>query len=144
VRELGANAVIDHRTQDVAVELRKLSGGRGVDAIIDPVQGAGAKARRGGLRVGGRHVLCGHAAGLAQHDPDFYLYNHTLVGVNLGGYGAPEMMRMFKETQTAVARWMAEGLYRPNPAEVIGFEDVPAAITALANRDTVGRICVRI
>ena len=43
-----------------------------------------------GLLVpGGRHVVCGHAGGLIPHDPDFYLANHSLVGVDLGGYPTP-------------------------------------------------------
>ena len=98
---------------------------------------------RGGLRVGGRHVLCGHAGGLPMIDPEFYLFNHTLVGVTLGGYGAVETARMHDETHAAITDLLARGLYRPTPTEVIEFADVPDALTRLAARQTTGRVVVR-
>jgi NADPH2:quinone reductase len=142
-RELGAVEVIDHAKADVADELLRLTDGRGVDVIVDPVQGAQAEAVRRGLRVGGRHVLCGHAGGLEQIDPHFYLRNHTLVGVTLGGYGADEMRRINEETQQALDDLVAAGEYRPNPTEVVEFDQVPAALAALADRRTAGRVVVR-
>ncbi|MCU1398866.1 MAG: alcohol dehydrogenase [Acidimicrobiales bacterium] len=128
---------------DTATRLRELTGGRGVDVIIDPVQGPDAGAVRAGLRVGGRHVLCGHAGGLPSIDPDFYLRNHTLVGVTLGGYPPAEMQRMHVETQAAIDDLIARGLYRATPTEVIDFADVPDALTRLAARQTMGRVVVR-
>ena len=72
-RSLGADEVVDHTAGDVAAELRRLTDLRGVDVIVDPVQGDDATAIRASLRVGGRHVLCGHAGGLPLIDPHFYL-----------------------------------------------------------------------
>ena len=94
--------MVDHSTHDVADELLRITGGRGVDVIVDPVQGEQGAALRQALRVGGRHVLCGHAGGLIPHDPDFYLHNHTLIGVDLGGYPRDEMQRMHAEAQAAI------------------------------------------
>jgi NADPH2:quinone reductase len=143
VRELGAEAIV-HATQDPVVELRRLTDGKGVDVIVDPVQGPQAGALRQALRVGGRHVLCGHAGGLVPHDPDFYLWNHTLVGVDLGGYGAEEMQRMHAEAQAALSTWIAEGKYHPVVGKVVDFDDVREAIDELAHRGTTGRTVVRI
>jgi NADPH:quinone reductase len=143
VRSLGADEVIDHTTADVAAELRRLTDGRGVDVVIDPVQGDQAAAVRDGLRVGGRHVLCGHAGGLPMIDPHFYLHNHTLVGVNLAGYGPVEMRRMHEETQAGIDELMARGAYRPTPTRVVGFDDVPGALADLAARRTTGRVVVQ-
>lgn len=140
---LGAAQVVDTTNEDIGTRLRELTGGRGVDAIIDPVQGPDAGVARRGLRVGGRHVLCGHAGGLPTIDPDFYLFNHTLVGVTLGGYGPAEMARMHDETHVAITDLLGRGLYRATPTEIVDFGDVPDAITRLAARDTVGRVVVR-
>lgn len=140
---LGAMAVVDHARHDVGAALLELTDGRGVDAIIDPVQGADAAAARAGLRVGGRHVLCGHAGGLPPIDPHFYLRNHTLVGVTLGGYGPAEMRRIHDETQDALDGLLRAGRYRSTPTRVIDFDEVPAALADLANRRSTGRIVVR-
>ena len=142
-RSLGTDEVIDHTASDVAAELRALTDGRGVDVIIDPVQGGDATAVRAGLRVGGRHVLCGHAGGLPPIDPHFYLHNHTLVGVNLAGYGPVEMRRMHTETQAAIDDLMARGAYRSTPTRIVEFDEVPAALADLAARRTTGRVVVR-
>lgn len=143
VRDLGAEAIV-HTAQDPVAELRARTDGRGVDVIVDPVQGEQGAALRQALRVGGRHVLCGHAGGLVPHDPDFYLHNHTLIGVDLGGYPRDEMQRMHAEAQAAITGWIAEGRYRPIVGKVVDFADVREAIDELADRRTTGRTVVRI
>ena len=108
VRGLGAEP-IDHQNEDVVAAARQLTDGEGVNVIVDPVQGEGAGALRGALAPDGRHVLCGHAGGLYQHDPNFYLFNHTLVGVTLGGYSRPRMTEIHAETQAALDELVSAG-----------------------------------
>jgi NADPH2:quinone reductase len=93
---------------------------------------------------GGRHVLCGHAGGLTAHDAHFYLYNHTLVGATLGGYPREEMQRIHEETHAALSRLLSEGRYRPTVTRCVAFDAVPAALTDLAARRTLGRTAVRV
>jgi NADPH:quinone reductase len=143
VRELGAEP-IDHSAVDPGPALRAATDGRGVDVIIDPVQGEAGARLRTGLTNNGRHVLCGHAGGLIPHDPHFYLFNHTLVGVTLGGYSRPEMTRIHEETQTALSQLMAEGRYRSLVTRTVDFADVPQAVGELAARRSMGRVVVRI
>ncbi len=140
---LGARAV-DHSAGDFREGVHALTNGRGLDVIVDPVQGeAGARARDL-LVPDGRHVLCGHAGGLIPHDPHFYVRNHTLVGATLGGYPREEMTRIHAESQAAIVALVAEGRYRPLVSRTIAFADVPAAINDLDQRRTWGRVVVRI
>jgi len=143
VEKLGARAV-DHSAGDVVELVRAATNGRGVDVIIDPVQGEAGAHARDLLVPDGRHVLCGHAGGLIPHDPHFYVRNHTLVGATLGGYPRDEMARIHAETQAAIEQLMADGSYRPLVSRSVDFADVPAAITDLAERRTWGRVVVRI
>ncbi|HEY3672106.1 MAG TPA: zinc-binding dehydrogenase [Acidimicrobiia bacterium] len=143
VEGLGARAV-DHSTGDVVEVIRTATDGRGVDVIVDPVQGEVGARVRDLLVPDGRHVLCGHAGGLIAHDPHFYVRNHTLVGATLGGYPRPEMSRIHAETQREIDWLMADGQYRPLVSRVVDFADVPAAITDLAERRTWGRVVVRL
>ena len=143
VRSLGAEPV-DHLAVDVPTQVRALNGGQGVNLIVDPVQGEMGGRLRAALAPDGRHVLCGHAGGLLPHDPDFYLYNHTLVGATLGSYPRPQMQRIHAETHAALTRLFDEGKYRPLVTRVVDFADVPAAVTDLAERRTMGRVVVRI
>jgi NADPH2:quinone reductase len=140
---LGAEAV-DHAAGDFVAAVRAKTGGRGVDALLDPVQGAMGAAARWLLVPNGRHVLCGHAGGLLPHDPHFYMMNVSLVGVTLGGYPAEEMQRMDGEAQAEIERLLAEGRYRPTVQRCVDFADVPAAVADLAARRTLGRVVVRV
>lgn len=142
-RELGAESV-DHLDTDVVAGVRELTDGVGVNMIVDPVQGEMGGVLRGALAPDGRHVLCGHAGGLVPHDPHFYLFNHTLVGVTLGGYPRPEMVRIHAETHAALTELFEQGKYRPLVTRVVDFADVPAAVTDLAERRTMGRVVVRL
>jgi NADPH2:quinone reductase len=143
VEELGARA-IDHSTTDPVGAIRAATDGRGVDVIVDPVQGEAGALLRDLLVPDGRHVLCGHAGGLVAHDPHFYVRNHTLVGATLGGYPRAEMTRIHAETQAEIDYLMADGQYRPLVSRTVAFADVPAAITDLAERRTWGRVVVRV
>ncbi len=143
-RSLGAADTIDHSATDPVDGLRDLLGDRGLDVIIDPVQGAGAAALRGQLAPDGRHVLCGHAGGLEPIDPHFYVANVTLVGATLGGYPPPVMAEMFADANRALLAMLDAGTFRPTPTQVVEFDDVPAVLTEMAARRTIGRPIVRI
>ena len=143
VEGLGARAV-DHTTGDFVAGVRDVVGTRGLDVIIDPVQGEAGARMRDVLVPDGRHVLCGHAGGLIAHDPHFYVRNHTLVGATLGGYPREEMQRIHAETQATIEPLLTDGRYRPLVSRVVEFADVPAAVTDLAERRTWGRVVVRI
>jgi NADPH:quinone reductase-like Zn-dependent oxidoreductase len=62
-RALGAFEVINHRTQDVAEEIRRLTNRRGVDVVIEHVGEATWPAAVRSLTRGGRLVTCGATTG---------------------------------------------------------------------------------
>ena len=140
---LGADAV-DHSANSFVDSVRELTGGAGVDVVIDPVQGEMGLAAQSLLRPNGRRVLCGHAGGLIAHDPHFYMYNHTLIGATLGSYPREEMRRINVETQEALEKLIVEGQYRPTVERVVDWLDVPEACNDLAERRTLGRVVVRV
>jgi NADPH2:quinone reductase len=143
-RRLGAAVTVDHSSGDPVDGVRELVGDRGIDVIIDPVQGAeGARLRRL-LAPDGRHVLCGHAGGLEPIDPHFYVDNVTLVGATLGGYPPSQMATMFDAASTCLVKMLAEGTFRPVVSQVVGFAEVPRVLTEMAERRTIGRPVVRV
>ncbi|MCZ6890949.1 MAG: zinc-binding dehydrogenase [Chloroflexi bacterium] len=62
-RELGADHVINYKTEDVAKVVRELTDGRGVDLVIDHVGEATWEQSLGSLRKGGRMVSVGATSG---------------------------------------------------------------------------------
>jgi NADPH:quinone reductase-like Zn-dependent oxidoreductase len=61
--EMGADEAIDYSEQDVGKEVRKLTGKRGVDLVVDSAAGASVDSSLRALRKGGRLVLAGATAG---------------------------------------------------------------------------------
>jgi NADPH:quinone reductase-like Zn-dependent oxidoreductase len=62
-RELGADAVIDHRREDIARETRRLTGGRGAEIVVEHVGEATWDASVKSLARAGRLVTCGATTG---------------------------------------------------------------------------------
>jgi NADPH2:quinone reductase len=142
--DLGAADTVDHSTVDLVDGIRELVGDRGLDVIIDPVQGSDAPRLRGLLKPDGRHVLCGHAGGLESIDPHFYIANVTLVGATLGGYRPDVMAEMFADAGAELSAMLDAGTFRTTATQVVEFDDVPKVLTDMAARRTIGRPVVRI
>jgi NADPH2:quinone reductase len=144
---LGARAAVDHSQAedgDFRALVRLATDGRGVDVVVDPVQGEMGALAQQLLVPNGRHVLCGHAGGLQPIDPHFYMYNRTLVGATLGSYPRDEMRRIHEETHAALVDLLDTGRFRPQVTQSVAFADVPAALTELAARRTMGRVVVKV
>jgi NADPH2:quinone reductase len=67
-RELGADHVIDRKRENVAERVQAITGGRGVDAIIDPVGGPSIPGNVALLAPCGTLVVYGGLGGKAQLD----------------------------------------------------------------------------
>jgi len=85
-RVLGADEVLNHRTQDVATEVRALTGKRGVDVVIDCVGEATWASSLGSLGKRGRLVTCGGTSGpMVQTDIRRLFWNQwTIMGSSMG------------------------------------------------------------
>jgi NADPH:quinone reductase-like Zn-dependent oxidoreductase len=85
-REIGAYDVINHRTHDVGDEVRRLTGKRGVDIVIEHVGVATWEQSVKGLARGGRLVTCGATTGYdAKIDLRFlFTRQYTIMGSYMG------------------------------------------------------------
>jgi NADPH2:quinone reductase len=144
-RRLGADVAIDSRRPDWPEAVRRETGGRGVDAIIDFVQGEPGRTARTLLAVEGRHVMAGHAGGLLPvHPNEFYLQNWTLVGCCMGaGYGE-RLPEIEAAAHAHILKLVGEGRFRPAVGRVVSFEEIPGALRDLAERRIAGRAVAKL
>lgn len=145
VRNLGAEIVIDYRTEDVKERVMALTNGRGVDAIINAVSQATTSTDLDLLAFNG---------GIACVDslPDFAYVRpfHKALSIHeialgvahlSGDHPAQEdLARMGQELGALVV----QGIILPMVTEIIALEDVPLGLNRLAGRHVRGKIVARI
>lgn len=88
-RELGADEVINHQKQDTLAEVKRLTGKRGVDVVIEHVGVATWKSSVASLATGGRLVTCGATTGYAAETDLRILFAKqiSLLGSYMGSRG---------------------------------------------------------
>ena len=138
--EQGAEFVLDYTKPEWVDEVKKLTGGRGVDVIYDPVGGDIFDLSNKCIAPFGRHLVIGFASGriptLAANRA--LLKNMSLVGVFWGGHVAANPDYPSK-AHAALMRMYEKGQIKP----VVGLRgplsDAPAMLRELANRSVLGK-----
>jgi NADPH2:quinone reductase len=158
-RDLGADVAINYNTDDFAAIVLEATGKRGVEVVFDNVGEAVMEQSMRCTAYNGRYLMMGFASNKVVADEPFVvprriaLGNLKLCGVLLA-YAAPEMADLVKDAMGwnfasgelggRIAREIVDlvlaGAVKPVIGRVVGFDDLPAAMEAMANRETVGRV----
>ena len=166
VRTLGADLVVNYRTDDFVARVLDATAGKGVDVCFDGVGGRTTMRSLQCLGRGGRHLCVGFAQGIeAEEEPmvsgrALCFGNFDLVGVILA-YIEPALapyvsdfvpvpVPRFNPPTTDVGRrvqdhlveLLAAGSIRPVVGATVPFDDLPAALEDMESRRTVGRTVV--
>jgi NADPH:quinone reductase-like Zn-dependent oxidoreductase len=156
IREEGCDHPIDYRSRDYAAEVRQLTGGRGVDMVLDALGGDDWKKGYGLLRPAGLLVTYGfanmapgprrsllHVARQFLSVPRFSPLalmedNRGVAGVNMGHlWGEPEMLL---GELAALLTLFEEGRIRPRIDSTFSFEEAAQAHERLQGRGNVGKV----
>ncbi|KUH40251.1 MULTISPECIES: NADPH:quinone oxidoreductase family protein [Streptomyces] len=142
-RELGCDAVVDRRGEDVVAAVKDATGGRGADVVYDPVGGDAYTASARCVAFEGRIVVVGFASGdiPAPALNHALVKNYSIMGLHWGLYNQkdPEAVRRCHDTLTTLA---AKGLIKPLVSDRVAFADAPAAVQRVADGTTTGRVVV--
>ena len=135
-RSLGADVVLNHRTQAVAREVRAQTAGRGADVVVDNVGEATWEESLRSLARGGRLVTCGATSGpkVVTDVRRLFWHQFTIMGSTMGN--AAEYQ--------AIVRQLSEGHLRPIVDRVYPLADARAAFERLDKGEQLGKICVEI
>ena len=135
-RSLGADETLNHRTQDVAKEIRARTNKRGVDVVIDNV-GKDTWARSlQALGRRGRLVTCGATSGpFVETDVRRMFWNQwSLMGSTMGN----------DDEMDAITQHLREGRLLPPVDSVHDIERSVDAVHRLASGKQFGKVVVRI
>ncbi len=141
----GADHLINYVDDDLRAAARKLTDGRGVDVVYDPVGGDASKAALRALAWSGRLLVIGFASGEVPQIPANYLLvkNISAVGVYWGAYRNNES-DVFRASFDELAKWYAEGRLKPHVSQVFPLAQVPQALGVLQSRRATGRLVIEI
>jgi zinc-binding alcohol dehydrogenase/oxidoreductase len=135
LRELGADATLSHGAQDVAAEVRELTGG-GADVVIEHVGEATWQASLQAARPAGRIVVCGATSG-----PNPPASLHRIWWKELTVYGSTMGTKEDFERAYELVR---SGRARPVVDRVFPLSEARAAHEHLERGDQLGKVVLSI
>ena len=98
--ELGADSVVNHNTQDIVLETKKYTGGKGADVVVEHVGKATWDRSIRSVTKGGRIVTCGATTGFDAETDLRYIYSKeiSIYGCFMGGAGELfRVLELFKQ-----------------------------------------------
>ena len=145
-RNAGADHLINYSEQSLKDEVKRLTGGQGVDVIYDPVGGELFEEAFRSIAWNGRFLVVGFAAGggipaLPANLP--LLKGAALVGVFWGSFAQRQPQDNAANFQQLFA-WHAEGKLKPLVSQTFPLERGGEAIATLGQRKAVGKLVVQV
>lgn len=156
VRSQGCDHVIDYRTKDYALEIKKLTNDEGVDFVFDALGGADGSKGYSILREGGLLVCFGMANvaspgkangwkaattfyGRPKFDPfDMMGQNRGVAGLNLGHMW--HLQAMIQKSLTDCVTMYEQGKIKPHLDGVFSFDEAADAFGRIENGKNIGEV----
>lgn len=144
-REQGAEWAFDYSDSGWVQEIKTLTGGKGVDVIVDPVGGEVTDLSLKCLAWEGRILIVGFASGRIPQIPGnrLLLKCASAMGVSLGDTRAKqqEVSRTIFQDLFAMRQ---KGEIRPLVSRRYPMAEAPQALRDLAKRETVGKVVLMV
>jgi NADPH-dependent curcumin reductase CurA len=145
VEDLGFDACINYKTEDVATRLRELCPD-GIDVYFDNVGGEILDAVLLQINIGARIVMCGAISEYTRAE-SAGLKNYKELIMQRGrmeGFIILDYVDRFIEAIMELAPWVAEGRIKYAVEVVDGLEHAPDALNRLFTGDHAGKLIVRV
>ena len=142
VLELGADVVVDHRSQDFVAEVRRATAGRGADVVLDVLGGKALADNVRALAQGGRLVVIGLQQGRrGELDLNAVLAKRAVVtGTTLRSRSPEEKAALLEAVREHVWPMVADRRVRPVVHAVFPLEDVEEAAAVLERGEAFGKV----
>lgn len=140
-RQAGADDTINYASEDLREGIKRLTGGRGVDVVYDPVGGDYTEAALRSMAWEGRLLVIGFTTGTIPR-PALnltLLKGCSIVGVFYGAFSEREPAR-YDALMQELLGWLREGRIRPIISAHMPIEQATQALEILGRREVKGKI----
>jgi hypothetical protein len=146
VEELGFDAAIDYKGEDVAARLRELCPD-GIDVYFDNVGGEILDACLAQIAMRGRVALCGAISSYNETGNAQGIANYAALIIRRGrmeGFIVLDYFDRLADAQLELAGWLGEGKLKSAEHVVEGLEHAPEALNLLFTGGNTGKVVVRV
>jgi NADPH2:quinone reductase len=145
VRQYGAEATVNYRTENLRDRIKALTDGKGVDVCFDNVGGAVFADMSRLMNWGGRLMPIGFASGEIPSVPMNLplLKNYAIVGVFAGAW-VEKFPHEAAPANERLMQWVGLGRLRPHVSRVLPFEQATEAMSSVMDRTVQGRVVLRV
>jgi NADPH2:quinone reductase len=143
IKQFGADEVIDYTQEDLNSRVCDITGGEGVDLVVEQVGGSMLEASVRSLTYGGRISWVGQAGREPQSTQLWPIVpnNGDLLGVHFGQARLRDPMRIQHMVHTYL-QMLADGLLQVKIDSTYALADAPAAHQRAESRAAFGRILI--
>ena len=133
-RELGAQFAVNHRDPSWPEQVRKWTGGRGVDVVFEHVGAATWEGSLRSLARGGRLVTCGGHSGFSVNINLWHLFvkEHTIIGSFAGS----------RDDFMNVLRLVEQRKIKPVIQQIFSLDDLTKAQALMEGRQVFGKLII--
>ena len=141
----GADHALDPADEDLAAQVKALTGGAGANVVCDPVGGALAITATRAISWGGRYLIVGFASGTIPQFPANHamIKGYSLIGLRAGESGRRDPA-LAERSSKVMAKLAAEGIMRPYISLKFSLDHVAEGLNTLATRSVIGRAVIAI
>jgi NADPH:quinone reductase len=142
-RELGADLVIDRKSEDFIAKVKEYTQGRGADVIFDPVGGDAYTGSAKCVAFEGRIVVVGFAGGTIPTPAlnHALVKNYSILGLHWGLYKQKDPASVHA-AHAALTKLADEGRIKPLISSRLPVKQAVEGLTALGRGETTGRVVV--
>jgi len=131
----GAHHVLDHRSQGYLDELLKLTGGRGVDVILEMLANVNLAKDLSVLALKGRVVVIGNRGNIEINPREIMRRDAAVLGFILWNAGRPEL----ESIHAGIVAGLENGSLRPAVGKELPLADAPQAHRAVMEPGAFGK-----